>query len=273
MSVRKRIIGTIEQEWQIGLEGIKFKNESDIEAGLYLDDGATLAPILIGEPSKQSHAATRKYVRERVIRLSWNFDGGDVGTGTNPGDNTGFYGVCHTSGGSYNAKQVYYDNGSSFEAISHEEGRIGINTGGDFSGTGLSMSEDHIYLWDSEGSAWITIGPIAASAEGALKSVVVTVGTAATADSTNNVPSGSIVHRAELKITTVYPVGATISLGSPTSAAKYMATDENKPQKDDHFIVDQMQDISASEVLRATIGNSPASGAGKAIVVFSTPLV
>lgn len=272
MSVRKKIIGTIEQSWQIGLSGVILKNIGDIEGGVYLDDEVTRAPLVVGEPSKQEHAATRKYVRERVVRTVFNFDGGDVGVGINPGDNTGFYGICHTSGGSYNAKQIYYDNGTTFEAIAHEEGRVAINTGGDFSGAGLSMTEDHMYLWDSEGSVWVAIGPVNASAEGALKTIIVTIGTNATYDSTNSIPTNAIVHRAELKITTPYPVGTDISIGTPTSAAKFMAIDENRPAKADHFIVDQMQEITSSETVRTTISNAPTSGAGKSIVVFSTPL-
>lgn len=271
MSLMRNIIGTLENEFQVGIDGIKLANNSGTE-GRLVNDSDVLAPLAVADPTSEDHATTRRYVRRRLVHWSFSFDGGDVGTTINPGDNTGKYGICHTSGGTYNAKQIYYDNGTTLEAVAHEEGRAAVNIGGDFTGT-FSASEDNFYTWDTEGDRWVKVGPVDASAEGAMKVIRVVLGTNATYDSTASLPTNSVVHDAQFDVEVGYSVGTTVSLGTPTLPTLFMSTAENKPQLSRLYSVEQVTVMASSEVLRVTISNSPAAGSGSALIKFSEPLV
>ena len=77
-----------------------------------------------------------------LIRFNFN--------GNNPpfvGSNTGKYGICHTSGGSYTAGALYYDDGNSITIVTVFSG-LSIITSADISGT-ISLSANLLYTAES----------------------------------------------------------------------------------------------------------------------------
>jgi hypothetical protein len=93
-----------------------------------------------------------------------------------------------------------------------------------------------------------------------------------TVSSTTNIPSGSVVLRAFLDVTTPYSAGTTIELGTAANAALFMTTAQNTPQSVDLY--DNPQDTAnvATDPLLVTIAGGPSVGAGFACVEYVTPL-
>ena len=94
----------------------------------------------------------------------------------------------------------------------------------------------------------------------------------ATVSSATNIPSGSVVLRAFLDVTTPYSAGTTIELGTAANAALFMTTAQNTPQSADLY--DNPQDTAngATDPLLVTIAGGPSVGAGFACVEYVTPL-
>jgi len=259
--------GTSQESFQIGLSGVILQNDSQ-HLKLVKDDGTTLANLTVAEPTNQAHAVTRKFARERCVKIDFSFDGASAPVA---GAHTDQYGICHTSGGAYTAGVLYFDNGTSLEAITHDDSRLAVNRSGLISGT-VSMMDDHLYIYDVTTNLWGNVGPFDESSLGAVKAVKVDV-TTTTASSSVSIPSGAIVLKAALDITTVYPVGATIEMGTVTTPAMFMASGGNRPSRLGLYIKEQITVTSVSEALRITISGSPVSGGATGVVLFSKSLI
>lgn len=259
--------GTSEEQFQIGLSGVTLLNDAET-LKLVKDDGVTLTNVTIAEPVNQNHAATRKFSRERCVKIDFSFDGSSAPAA---GANTDKYGLCHTSGGAYTAGVLYFDDGTNLVAIAHDDSRLAVNRSGAFSGT-VSMLDDHLYIYDVTTDTWTAVGPFDESSLGAVKAVKVDA-TTSTSSSSVSIPSGSVVVKASLDITTSYPVGTTIELGTSTTPSLFMASNKNRPWRTRLYIVEQMTPITTSAPLTVTIGGSPASGASSSVVLFSTALI
>jgi len=259
--------GTSQESFQVGLSGVILLNDSE-NLKLVKDDGTTLANVTIAEPTAQNHASTRKFSRERCVKIDFGFDGGSAPAA---GSNTDKYGLCHTSGGAYTAGVLYFDDGTSLVAITHDDSRLAVNRAGAISGT-VSMLDDHLYIYDITTDAWTAVGPFDESSLGAVKAVKVDA-TTSTSSSSVSIPSGSIVMKASLDVTTSYPVGTTIELGISSSAALFMTSSQNRPFKTRLYIVEQTTMMSTSEPLQVTISGTPASGASSAVILYSKALV
>ena len=94
----------------------------------------------------------------------------------------------------------------------------------------------------------------------------------ATVSSATNIPSGSVVLRAFLDVTTPYSAGTTIELGTAANAALFMTTAQNTPQSADLYDNPQDTAIGATDPLLVTIAGGPSVGAGFACVEYVTPL-
>ena len=94
----------------------------------------------------------------------------------------------------------------------------------------------------------------------------------ATVSSATNIPSGSVVLRAFLDVTTPYSAGTTIELGTAANASLFMTTAQNTPTSADLY--DNPQDTvnGTADPLLVTIAGGPGAGAGFACVEYVTPL-
>lgn len=107
---------------------------------------------------------------------------------------------------------------------------------------------------------------------GVIRTLLITVARAATTDSTLLLPAGSYVHSCQLKLTTPYSLGATISIGQVGSVSLFQATTDNNPQgtANDIYEVDQLTSAS-NAIVRVTIGGAPAVGASQVLIKYSIP--
>jgi hypothetical protein len=97
------------------------------------------------------------------------------------------------------------------------------------------------------------------------------VGTA-TVSSAASIPSGAVVMRAYLNVTTLYSGGATISLGTAANASLFMTTAQNTPQTVNLYDIQQDTVNAVSDPLLVTVAGSPGAGAAEACVQYATPL-
>lgn len=101
--------------------------------------------------------------------------------------------------------------------------------------------------------------------------IVVPVGLV-TVSSTTFVPLGAYIVQARLIVATAYTAGTTISLGTATSAALFMATTENLPGLVETYYKWQLTSIGAAPAaLKVTIAGAPAVGAATAVIEYTTP--
>jgi len=148
----------------------------------------------------------------RIADIYFSFDGASAPA---PGTNTNEFGFCHTTGGSYTAGQVVYDDGTSL-LLMPDEVVTGLTTRSAISGT-ISFNANCLYVL--EGGSWI------------LKGVAPDLGvehiieipfdyTDTTVDSTSVVPDGAKVTRVAVVVTTAFngsnpTVGAVVNGGTP----------------------------------------------------------
>lgn len=109
------------------------------------------------------------------------------------------------------------------------------------------------------------------SAGGAIKQIRFAIGTS-TVSSSTQIPANAVVSDCQVKITTPYSGGATISVGRTGATSLLVATTDNLPQSTDTFDLPQDTAWGASPLaVLVTIGGSPGAGAGVVIVNYSLP--
>lgn len=168
---------------------------------------------------------------------------------------------------------LLFDDGSNsgtMEILPAVDGQM-ISVTQTLSGGTISFDANALYTWDATGGAWIKIGDVG-GLSGAVRRIRWTFTNAAVTDAGTQIPAGAFVHDAQIKITTPFPGGATLELGRASDSDLLQDADCNIPQKPAGSIFQTEQDTAwgTAAVPRVTT-NSPASGAGVAIVEYSIP--
>lgn len=271
MALFDKIAGTSSETLQIGLTGNVVKNHAD---GLAVRNEADDANknLVVARPqgvNADAHAAPYIDVKERVLLVEFSFDGGSPPA---PGTNTGKYGFCHTSGGSYNAGAVYLDDGTSLLAVTVNKSHLLMTTTG-VTGT-VSLIANGIYIAQAATApySWTLKGDGTGSSTGVQKAIKVTVGSAAgNFDSTTSVPSGAKIVRVLTNVTTLYDGGATLEvLVNGSTPLTVQATTENRPNKVGLYANTPFSDVAASNagIVRVVLGGTPTVGAAEVVVEY-----
>lgn len=224
-------------------------------------------------PTGDNDLATKLYVdsSERAMIISRQAD-----TSVSLPNNTAARGfvVVTTAGSGAAIGDVLFDDGTStgtMTILAAQEGRTLAVTDA-LTGGSITFDADSVYIWDDDGSTWIKIGDVG-SVTGGIRAVKFSIGTA-NVDSVTALTASDRVLEVRLTVTTPYPSGATIDIGSTTTADLYMDQTDNNPQKGgapNTFKVTD-QDVAAdASVIRATVGGSPGSGAAEVIVLYTNP--
>jgi hypothetical protein len=96
------------------------------------------------------------------------------------------------------------------------------------------------------------------------------VGTGAAQSSVTSIPSGAIVLSAEVKVTTPYSTGATISVGQTGSVSLLQGTGDNMPTVVGEYLAEQRTSWGGSSLpVLTTVSGAPAAGAGTVTVLYS----
>ncbi|RLB91779.1 MAG: hypothetical protein DRH10_01045 [Deltaproteobacteria bacterium] len=272
MSVYKNLIGTMKGLFHIGgPSGNVIKNASDgVDIRNAADTAFQNASVAQASGVVDEHAINWLDLRDANVLVQFSFDGGSAPAA---GTNTGTYGFCHTSGGSYTNGQIYYDDGAALRATKIHVGTR-ITTGSAITGT-VSLNANGVYAAHSSTApfSWTLKGDGMAGGTGIVKTIEIPIDTSATKSSTSSIPDGAEVLRVSTKITTPYDNGATVEvLVDGTSDLTIQPTDENDPSAANMYVSDVEDGAITSSnegVVTVNIANTPSTGAGSVVVEFA----
>lgn len=272
MSLWSKIRGTIENLWQIGLGGPQIKNSSGvIEARNAADSGYVIvrgaAPVGNFDLVNKQYADTLN----KPIVVTDQFDG-SVALPANTG--VEHFIVVTTTGVNASIGQVLWDDGSGVGTVTlltALEGRS-IFTSMAFSGGTITFRANSYYVWDAVSSSWLLEADSTHS--GGVREIRYAINNTATQDSAtpDAIPANAIIVACELKITTPYSGGATISIGQPGNTTLVQLTTDNLATVAGTYQV--MQDTSwggSTLPVRTTVAGAPAAGAGFTIIRYCLP--
>jgi hypothetical protein len=272
MSLIDKIAGTSSETFQVGLTGNVVKNDTD---GLAVRNEADNANknLVVARPqgaSQDVHAATYLDVKERGLLIEWDFNGNSP---PSPGANTGKYGFCHTSGGSYNAGAVYLDTGAALTTVPIYKMQILLSTTAVTGTVSLIALGCYVATAASAPYSWSLRGDGSGTSTGVQKKIKVPVtATAGNFDSTTTIPENSKIMRVFTEVKTLYDGGATIAVKiNGSSPLTVQATTENRPNKVNLYANTPFADVSASNagVVRVTLGGTPTVGAAEVVVEYA----
>jgi len=275
MAWYEKLRGIVGDLFQLnGPDGAQLKENSGV---IEARDNADAAMALLrgaGIPSTSSTLDDMPDLldlRGRVADIEFSFDGSSA---PSAGTNTDAFGFCHTSGGSYTAGDVVYDNGTSLIVIpsnvaTHLTSRTSV------SGT-ISLIGNGLYA--RQGANWVLKGDGAPSSTGYSQVIAVDYDfNDSMVYSTTTVPDGAIVTRVTNDVQTAFnDNAATLQVDvDGTSDENIMATSDSKLKKANEYSVPQNTAITSTTegVVRLTVSPGTATaGAGQVLVHYVTPL-
>lgn len=230
--------------------------------------GSTLQRLGIGRAVNPTDAASYLDAQEKAILVQFSFNGSAPPVA---GINSGNYGFCHTSGGSFTAGAIYLDNGSSLVAVTSYKGQL-LLTVSAVTGT-VSLVANGLYIAQANVApfSWTLKGDGAPSQAGFEQSIQLTIGTASSYGSTTAVPSGAYVTSVLFDVQTGFSNGTAVSVqingGTPLIV---MQSTENTPTSVEIYEKSQHQLVGASNAgtLLVNVAGGPVAGAGFVTVKF-----
>ncbi len=268
---KSNFVGTLKTYWAIGKASIiKIVNNSGIveirdSAGTAY---AKLRALRIQTSPNIDDVPTLLDSQAKVIQFS--FDGASAPAA---GTNTGKFGFCHTTGGSYTNNDVVYDDGVSLIKLPRESCKLIVTTDA-VSGT-VSLNADGIYGW--EGSAYVLKGDGAQTDTGFLKSIKVDYDFEdSTVSSTTTIPVGAVITKVINMVNTIFNNGAPTLLVQldGTNDTTIMDTDESDLLTAAHYHKDELFSVASdyNGVIKLTVTpDGSSAGAGSVIVYYTTP--
>ena len=239
---------------------IDFRNTAD-------DDYVGVRAAHIGVGANANDVATQFNLKARAADIEFQFDGN---TPPDPGDNTGKFGICHTTGGGYTAGEVYYDDGTSLILIPTEVCTM-ITTRTAIGGS-LQLSANSVYVL--EGSTWVNKS-VGSSTVQVIEIPYSYSNFPSTISSSKIVPAGSRI----LKVTNVVDVA--FPVGNPTlrvvvdgtSDLEIMSTSENSQKKAGVYDVEEVFKVATSNTGPISVilgGTAMSGGPGTVYVTYTT---
>lgn len=232
------------------------------------NDYATLRAKQIQSAADINDVATKLDLLGNCPNIEFSFAGDSV---PSAGTNGGKFGFCHTSGGTYTAGEIIYDNSTSVIKI-NDVRRLTTTTA--VSGT-ISLIANGYYA--KEGSSWVLKGDGTGVSTGVVRTIEVSYAYSdSTILSTTSIPTGSRVVRVENVVT------ATFNGTSPTVLAEVngstplsiFATTDSDLKSANQYESMEVKDILSTNagVVKLTITSSGSTvGAGKFLVFYVLP--
>lgn len=266
-----KISGVIQNFFQLGGPagpGLK-RSGAAIEARNAAD--SAYAVFRVATPVGDNDAVTKAYAdtlnKPVVVTLQWD---GTVALPANSGTERWY--VVTTSGGFATIGDLLWDDGQgvgTVALVTAAEGRT-IFTSVAFSGGAISLAANSFYIWDITSSSWLA--DAAVNFSGAVRTIKYSIANSpASQDSTATLPTGAVVLRAMIDVTTPFSGGATISVGQVGFLTAFIGTADNYPTVVDQYEVPQDTAAPVVGVIRTTIGGAPAAGAGFVVVEYAVP--
>jgi len=275
MSWRSDLKGTLQNLFGIGGNlGVKLKNVSGLLEIRNAADGAyqTARALNIAVSAGLNDIATLLDIQGRVAIIEWSFDGN--GPVPSPGDNTGKFGFCHTTGVGGTQGRVYYDTGAALTLMPVEVVKALVTTSA-VTGT-VSLIANAVYAL--VGGNWILKGDGNASTEGALCWIKVDYDYTAGSPilSTTAIAANWIITQVINDVKTLFNGTAPTLLVELDGVADttLMATGDSELKTAEPYISNTMHYIDANHagVVKLTVTpDSSAAGVGSVFVGYTKP--
>lgn len=272
MSLFKNLTGTLQALFRIGgTGGVNVKHNSGAVEFRNTADNAfvTARGLQIQSSNNTADLITLLDLFGHVPLIEYSFAGASAPA---PNNNAGKFGICHTTGGSYTAGDVVYDNVTALVKLNVVKG---IWTTSAVSGT-ISLIANGMYA--KEGSSFILKGDGSGTNTGVMKAIELSYDFNSTdVDSTTAIPNGARVVRVENIVVTPFngtapTLAVTVNGSSPLSIFGTTLSDlKTAAQYEDQEV--KLVGATNEGIIRATVVSSSSSaGAGKALVFYVTPL-
>jgi hypothetical protein len=258
MSSLFRVGGTSGANLKFNSSGLEHKNAADTAF-------VTARSLPIASGSTINDNATQIDLRGRVAQIGFSFSGGSA---PSAGTNTGKFGFCHTSGGSYTAGDVVYDDGTTTLSNFKITYPLHITTTSSISGT-ISMIANGIYSNDA--GTWTLKGDGAGSGTGNVQFVELNIAFGSgNVDSTTSIPDGARILGVDTVVTTAFDgtaptVAVKINGSSPVTVQATTANNLKVVNQYKTTAITQIGSTGAG-VVRATV--TPDSSTVGAAVIY-----
>ena len=268
---KSNFVGTLKTYWAIGKATIiKIVNNSGV---IEIRDSAgtayaKLRALRVQTSPSIDDVPTLLDTQAKVIQFS--FDGASAPAA---GTNTGKYGFCHTTGGSYTAADVVYDDGVTLIKLPRESCKL-IHNQSTVTGT-VSLQASGVYAWT--GSAYALFGDGASTDTGFLKCIKVAYAFGdSVVSSTAVIPVGATITKVINKVDTIFNAGTPTLLVQidGTNDTTIMATTESDLAVAAHYHKDELFTIAAdyNGVVKLTVTpDGSSAGAGSVFVYYTSP--
>lgn len=272
MNIYKKIYGIVGSWLGFGNgAGFGLKNSSGVaeirNAGdtayavaraLRLQSGANIADLV-----------TRVDLQGRSPNIEFSFDGGSP---PSAGSNTGKFGFCHTTGGSYTAGDVVFDDGSTALSSFKLPYCTTFTTSSAVTGT-ISLIENGLYALQS--GSWVLKGDGGGTSTGVVKLIEVPiVFGSGNVDSTTTVPDGARITKTAVRVGTAFngtaPTVLVTAQGS--SPVTLMGTSDSNLKVSAQYESDEVFEIGATgagAIRAAVTPDSSSAGAATVLVEYT----
>lgn len=231
--------------------------------------GTAFAVVRGAHPIDENDFVTKKFMETRAnIIVTGQIDGGSPpAAGT-----AGRIFIVTTTGGTYTAGELYYDNGVTWEAIPMVDG-TSVKIADALTGGTLTFLGDHIYVYDLDTTTWMDIGPAPGETSN-VKGVWITVGFADVgANLIKNVPLGCQVTRAKVRVTQVFNgTTPTMIIGDSGDTDRHMETKHVDLTKVGLYEVDLCYLYGSATDVNATLafaGGTPSTGVATVLLEYA----
>ena len=269
------LLGTFSNFFQLGKGngGVKGVGPASLEARNASDSG--FSTLSVAAPTADDHAVTKAYADSlespRIVARQ-----ADTSVAIPNNTAQAGYVVVTEPGNGAVIGDLLYDDGSSsgqMTIISAVNGRT-ISVTVSLTGNTVEFEPDSLYQWDADGSSgsvqWYKIGDVGSIAN-ARKTTRFAITNAATEQSTNQIPAGSIVHSCTVIITVPFSASAEIEIGDGTTDDLFQGESQVIPQVAGRYVVSQSTSVGSAVNIVKNVSNTPAAGAGFVEVEHSKP--
>lgn len=271
----KKLSGIIGTTFKLGFGGNAIQHHVDGVAIRNNDDDANMN-LVVARPqgtNKDLHASTFSDVKERAVLIEFSFNGASPPAG---GTNTGKYGICHTSDGSFNAGEIYHDDGADLNLVAPYKMMV-LMTKVAVSGT-VSLIDEGLYIAESASApySWTLKGdgtPVYTGVE-RVTMIDIPAASVGNVDATTAIPEGAYISKVITKILTGFDAGTLAVKIHGSSDLTVQATTENDALTVGTYETGNYEEVTSSYagVPRVTIATAT-SGAAKVFVHWVTPFV
>jgi hypothetical protein len=272
--------GTMQQLLGIGgPTGIKLKhNSGKLEAKNAADNAfiTTRVAKIASSSTTVNDVPTLLDLKGRMAVVEFAFDGA---TPTTPGANTDKFGFVHTTGGSYTAGQIVYDDGAALVVLPTDVVKH-LTTALAVTGT-ISFINNGIYAWDA--GSWVLKGDGNSTSEGNVRMIEVAYTHAdTTKSSTTSLATGARVVKIANNVTTAFAGGTgtrtlQVEIDGTTIDTTILATTDCDINTADTYIKDAITVIDGTVVepgvikLTVAVPSGHSAGVGSLQVYYTSP--